>query len=147
MEYLADLTRHHNVEFTPIKLIVSGTTEKRAMAAALVVFLQYVCGYDESDDAAFTYEGVLAKLGEAFNLPDGIPLGFGDLVLWSIIEDGRWNVGFGESSNGKLSGTCKSENWWVHTEPWVLCQDRIDELEKLTKEELINMLIRLEAVA
>ena len=67
-----------------------------------------------------------------------------DAVVWDCVDDGKRNFGVGIGSS--INTTDKRDNVWIEVVDWVPNQERQSELESLSKEELIQQLLELEAI-
>ena len=73
------------------------------------------------------------------------------VVLWYETVDergkplGEPNLGFGLSDTNKVSGTNKYENTWVHAYDWTPPEARKAELESKSHDELVLLVLQLEA--
>lgn len=142
---LAAFTHHHDSEKRPWRAFVS------CEADAVEQALQGEWGLVPREDTA----AVLARAKDAGE--DGTTArtccqgdedtgedGDSDpVVVWFYHGDDGPNFGCGRGSS--LEDTDKRDNVWIHLEEWVPDAKRKAELESLSKDELVQRLLEVEA--
>jgi hypothetical protein len=63
--------------------------------------------------------------------------------VWCFEEYGKTNFGVGRGTT--VDDTDKRENCWIHVEEWTPDPAKVVELESLSKEELVQRLLEVEA--
>jgi hypothetical protein len=158
MLYLVRSGSHHNSERPELRVIIEAGPENIELEALKRVF-DFDFGWIgavnlEELEKAYAKVKARSKKGRevSFRVTDeeGQQYRF---VLWryppGTDESGTnkdLNLGFGQSRDGTSNGTDKSENRWVHFEPWQRNQKRFQELLKQSKEELADLICRWEIV-
>jgi hypothetical protein len=150
-EFLVTISRHHNTDHPSYSSIIEVADLPTAELKALRQTVQdefFVVGTDEQFALAYN---AAVKHGEASLELVEEELG-GDVddpyttlfAVWHI-NDGQRNFGFGVSDDGTSKGTDKYENRWIAVEPYVPDADLKAKLEAMSKEELVDALLRAAA--
>jgi hypothetical protein len=152
--YIATLTRHHNVDnwLEPCIILDADNLAAATRAATAVFAMDYIPELEEFADADKLREAV-----EQAYLAGETDFTFTDdsgeichLVIWCRPRSDNdktvgLTTGFGLSTNGTIGGTDKYDNFWVDAEEWAPDPAARAALQGLSKEELIEKILRLEA--
>lgn len=157
MLYLVRSGSHHNSERPELRAIVEATPETIELESLKRVF-DFDAGWigavnlEELEAASAKVKARDKEGGETvFRMKDDEDNEY-LFALWRYSpgperpKNGELNFGFGQSSDGTTQGTEKSENRWVHFEPWQRNEQRFQELLEQSKEELADLICRWEAV-
>jgi hypothetical protein len=147
---LCAFTHHHDSERGPWRAFVKDEAD------ALVAALADEFGLELREPA----EAVLARAkaaGERGTKAAAVDQGYGDddpedddaVVVWDFVENGERNLGCGRAyaseSEDFRDHTDKRENVWLHLEQWEPEPAKVAELTALSKEELVQRLLEVEA--
>jgi len=164
--WLINVTRHHNVEDArPYSLLVEADDFQGAMVEGFCCVLEDILCSDPREQLDKIQEAV-AKIAIPDNCDDdddseGVPLRLKldldeeepDLyMVWHIAPrrpgaDPNIGIGPGCEEDGKCEIASKYDNRWLTIKEWDGNPKRRAELAGLSKEQLIDLLVRCEAVS
>jgi len=140
---LGAFTHHHDSAKVPWRAFVA--SEADALQQALQAEYQLVLRERPEDVLARAKEagayGTLAKAYDEGYEDEGEDT---TVVVWDFPEGGERNWGCGVESS--LDDTDKRENVWICVEKWRLDPKRKKKLLSLSKDELVQRLLEVEAV-
>lgn len=142
---LAVYTHHDDSAKSPWKALVE--SEADALEAAIADDFGMVLREPAADVLARAKEagryGTLAKAVDQ-GYEDDDAEDDGTVVVWFFEEEGKTNWGCGLGSSVK--DTNKRENCWISAKEWVPEAARAAELQSLSKDDLVQRLLEVEAV-
>jgi len=166
MDYLIEIDRHPSVEDAiPYKILVQAKDFQDAMAQGFENVMQEMlcCDVESQRHKIVAAVATIAEPAECERFQPSERFGVlnikenpddDDTTLLLVWHDKREKegeepnigIGFGYNSEGGLKLTGRTDNRWLKIKEWDGNPARRDELSHLDKDEIIDLLIRLEAV-
>lgn len=144
---LAVFSHHHDSERSPWRCFVG--SEADALEQALLGEWQCVLREPAADVLARSKEAgeggvVAASYDEGYE--DDEEGSDENVVVWWEKHPEKPGVNWGVGKGDSLEQTDKRDNVWIHVEGWEPDPKRVAELQSLSKDELVQRLLEVEAL-